>query len=55
MCTGFWWGSRRERDHWGEPDVDARIILIWMEGRDVQRVLVGEPEGKRPLGRPRRR
>ena len=25
------------------------------EGRDVQRVLVGKPEGKRPLGRPRRR
>jgi hypothetical protein len=25
------------------------------EGRDVYRVLVGKPEGKRPLGRPRRR
>jgi hypothetical protein len=25
------------------------------EGRDVYRVLVGRPEGKRPLGRPRRR
>ena len=25
------------------------------EGRDVHKVLVGEPEGKRPLGRPRRR
>jgi hypothetical protein len=25
------------------------------EDRDVQRVLVGKPEGKRPLGRPRRR
>ena len=25
------------------------------EGRGVQRVLVGKPEGKRPLGRPRRR
>ena len=24
------------------------------EGRDVHRVLVGKPEGKRPLGRPRR-
>ena len=23
------------------------------EGRDVQRVLVGKPEGKTPLGRPR--
>ena len=25
------------------------------EGRAVSRVLVGEPEGKRPLGKPRRR
>jgi hypothetical protein len=25
------------------------------EGRDVHTVLVGKPEGKRPLGRPRRR
>ena len=25
------------------------------EGRDVHRILVGKPEGKRPLGRPRRR
>jgi len=25
------------------------------EGRVVRKVLVGKPEGKRPLGRPRRR
>ena len=25
------------------------------EGRDVHRILVGKPEGKRPLGRPRHR
>ena len=25
------------------------------EGRDVHKVLVGKPEGKNPLGRPRRR
>jgi hypothetical protein len=25
------------------------------KGRDVYRVLVGKPEGKRPLGRPKRR
>ena len=27
-CTGFWWGSLRERDHWGDPD--GRIILRWI-------------------------
>jgi hypothetical protein len=27
VCTGFWWGSLRERDHWVDPDVDGRIIL----------------------------
>jgi hypothetical protein len=26
-----------------------------VEGTDVYRVLIGRPEGKRPLGRPRRR
>jgi len=25
-CTGFWWGNLRERDQWGEPDVDGRTI-----------------------------
>jgi hypothetical protein len=29
LCTGFWWGSLRERDNWGDPDVDGRIILRW--------------------------
>jgi len=29
VCTGFWWGNLRERDHWGDPDVDRRIILRW--------------------------
>ena len=28
---------------------------MYGEGRGVHRVLVGKPEGKRPLGRPRRR
>ena len=30
------------------------MARMW-EGRDVHKVLVGKPEGKRPLGRPRRR
>jgi hypothetical protein len=27
---GFWWGNLRERDHWGNPGVDGRIILGWI-------------------------
>jgi hypothetical protein len=30
VCTGFWWGSLREGDHWEDPDVDGRIILRWI-------------------------
>ena len=30
-------------------------VARMVEGRGVHRVLVGKPEGKRPLGRPRRR
>ena len=29
-CTGFWWGNLGERDHWGDPGLDGRIILKWM-------------------------
>jgi hypothetical protein len=53
-CPGFWWGNLRVRDHWGNPDVDGRIILRliqevgcggmdWVElvlDRDSWRVLV---------------
>jgi hypothetical protein len=30
VCTGFWWGNLRERDHWGDLDADGRIILRWI-------------------------
>ena len=28
--TEFWWGTLGERDHFGDPGVDGRIILIWI-------------------------
>ena len=33
----------------------AGHVALMGKGRGVYRVLVGKPEGKRPLGRPRRR
>jgi hypothetical protein len=30
VCTGLWLGNQGERDHWGDPDVDGRIILGWI-------------------------
>jgi len=33
VCTGFWRGNMRERDHWGDPDIDGRIILRWIYGK----------------------
>ena len=39
--------SRRMRWAWHVPRIG--------EGRGVHRIIVGKPEGKRPLGRPRRR
>ena len=56
MCTGFWLGNLRERDHWGDPDcrwVDNIKMDLqevggscgdWMElaqVRDRWRALVG--------------
>jgi hypothetical protein len=32
----------------------GHVARVW-EGRGVYRVLMGKPEGKRPLGRPRHR
>ena len=32
VCTRFWWGNLRERDHCGDNDVDGRIILRWISG-----------------------
>jgi len=30
VCTGFWLGNPRERDHLEDPIVDERIILKWV-------------------------
>jgi hypothetical protein len=30
VYTGCWWGSLSERGHWGDQDVDGRIILRWI-------------------------
>ena len=33
VCIGCWWGSLRDRGHWGDQDVDGRIILRWILGK----------------------
>jgi len=30
VCTGFWWGDLKERDHMKDPGLDGRIILKWV-------------------------
>jgi hypothetical protein len=29
----FWDGKLKERNHWGDPDVDGRILLRWIFGK----------------------
>ena len=62
--TGEWRKLRNEklRDLYSIPNivrvVKSRLaghVARMREGRGVHRVLVGKPEGKRPLRRPRRR
>ena len=33
VCTRFWWGNLRGRDHWGDQDIDGRITLRWVFGK----------------------
>ena len=37
VCTRFWWGNLRERDHWGDQDVDGREDNIKMDLQEVGR------------------
>jgi hypothetical protein len=30
VCTECWWENLREEGQWEHPDVDGRIILIWI-------------------------
>ena len=65
--TGEWRKLHKDelRDLYSLPNIvrvvkSRRMKWAWHvarmgEGRCVHRVLVGKPEGKRPLGRPRRR
>jgi hypothetical protein len=36
VCTRFWWENWRERDHWGDPGVDGRIILNEFSGSGMR-------------------
>jgi len=40
-CTGFWWGNLGQRDQWGDPGVNGRIILRWIFRSDVSGYRVG--------------
>jgi hypothetical protein len=49
LFTKYNWNNQVEEDEMGRP------CNTNGEKRSAYRLLVGKPEGKRPLGRPRRR
>jgi hypothetical protein len=53
--TDIAYGIIRELKEPNQTYFELRHVARMGEGRGVYRVLVGRPEGKRPLGRPRRR
>ena len=30
VCTGFWWGNLREKEHLDDPGTDGKIISRWI-------------------------
>ena len=48
-------GSKRDEVTGNGENYIMRSLMLEGEGRGVHWFLVGKPEGKRPLGRPRRR
>jgi hypothetical protein len=46
VCTRCWWGNQRVRDHWGDQDVDGRIILRWIFRKWERVVGAGEEQEK---------
>jgi hypothetical protein len=40
-CTGVWCGNLRERDHWGDPGIDERIIIRWIFRKWYMGVWIG--------------
>ena len=48
-----WIGLAQDRDSW--RTLVSAVMARMGEERGVYRVLVGKPNGRRPLGRPRRR
>jgi hypothetical protein len=50
MCTGFWRGTLRERDQWGDPDVDGRINFKMDGGQKYAQDSGGETKRKETTG-----
>ena len=41
MCTGFWWGRVKERDHMQDLGTNGRIALTWISRKGNERLWTG--------------